>query len=407
MRAMEVRFYYDIVCPYAYLASRRVEAVAARAGASVRFVPVLLGGLFRHTGGTQRPADAMSAPKARLNLLDMQRQADVHDVPLRVPAAHPRRTVDAMRLLVAAGGARVPLTHELYRLYWVEGADVTDRAVLAAAARRHGVDPGVIDSPEARQGLFDTTAEAAARGAFGVPSFAVGDTLWWGQDRLHFVEEALGHAGPRKLRGQAAPGARLRFFHDFSSPWSYLASTQVEALAAGYGVEVEWTPILLGGLFREIGTPDVPLLAMTEARRHYVTRDLTDWARWWGVDFRFPSHFPLRTVLPLRVAIVEPATTGPLYEAAWAADRPIDDPAVLADVLRRHGFDAEDLMSRAEAAETKARLRENTDAARAAGACGVPTFEVRIGTAPPMLFWGQDRLDLVGRALEGWRPACG
>ena len=87
---------------------------------------------------------------------------------------------------------------------------------------------------------------------------------------------------------------RLRFFHDFSSPFSYLAATQIEDVAARHGLEVDWCPILLGALFREIGTPDVPLFEMNEAKRRYMGKDLTDWSQRWRVPFRFPDRFPIR-----------------------------------------------------------------------------------------------------------------
>lgn len=396
MPRMQVTFYFDVVCPYAYLASTRIEAIAARHGATVRWVPVLLGGLLRHVGGPDDPNTTLSAPRARLNLLDMQRWADRWGVPLTMPAGHPRRSVEAMRLLCAAPPATLPaLASALFAAYWVHGRDITDRAVLAEVAAPFGLDAARVDAPEVKQALFDTTAEAAAAGAFGVPAFVVGDTLYWGQDRLHFVERAL--RGP----------AHVRFFHDFASPFSYLASTQIERVAQAHGATLEWSPILLGGLFRAIGTPDVPLFAMNAAKRRYLARDLDDWARHWGVPFRFPSHFPLRTITPLRVAVAEPAVTPHLYRAAWAEDRPIDDEAVLCAVLAAAGFDPRDLLDRAATPAVKAALRDNTEAAAAAGACGVPSFEARIGDHAPILLWGQDRLGLLADVLEGWRPRAG
>jgi 2-hydroxychromene-2-carboxylate isomerase len=197
----------------------------------------------------------------------------------------------------------------------------------------------------------------------------------------------------------------VRFFHDFSSPFSYLAATQIERIVTAHGARLEWSPILLGGLFRQIGTPDVPLFAMSQAKQAYVGRDLRDWARWWGVDYGFPSHFPMRSILPLRVAIAEPATTLPLYRAAWGHDRRIDDVESISAVLTEAGFDAAALVAATADPSVKATLRANTEAAEVAGACGVPTFQVwsDAGVAP-LLVWGQDRLGLVQRMLDGWRP---
>ncbi|MCA9690209.1 MAG: 2-hydroxychromene-2-carboxylate isomerase [Myxococcales bacterium] len=408
---MELRFFYDVVCPYAYLASTRVEAMAARTGASVRWIPILLGGLFREVDAPTNPSALMNPAKARHNLLDMRRWADLWSVPLSMPAAHPRRTVAAMRLCVAADDATRPaLSQALFRAYWADGEDVADRAVLDRIARAHGLDPAVIDGDAAREGLFASTREAARAGAFGVPAFVVGEHLFWGQDRMHLVEAALG--GPVRSQLDGAPlrrdrsdRPRVRFFHDYASPFSYLAATQIDALAAARGLEVAWTPILLGALFRSIGTPDVPLFTMSENKRRYVARDLDDWARALGVPYQFPSRFPLRSVLPLRVTLVEPAAASHLYRAYWAEDQAIDDPETLAAVLTAAGFDAATLLERSQAPAIKAALRQNTEEAEAAAVFGVPTVEVSYPGAAPLLFWGQDRLTLAAAAMDGWIPA--
>ena len=403
---MDLTFVYDVVCPYAYLASTRVEALAARHGATLRWAPVLLGGIFRQIGTPDVPAAGWPRNKVLLGERDLLRQAERFGVPLVRPAAHPRRTVDAQRLLVAAPDALRPaLTHALYRAYWVEGRDVASLDVLGGIAREHGLDPAVITDPSVRQALVDQTAWAVGRGVFGVPSFLVGDTLQWGSDRLGFVEEALGGQpsalpGPRRPLGHQA---RLRFFHDVSSPFSYLASTQVARVAAEHHAHLEWVPILLGGLFRAIGTPDVPLFAMAAPRQAWFLQDLNRWAARWGVPFRFPSTFPVRSVLPLRVALCAPEVTPVLYRALWAEDRDIGHPDVLCGVLSAAGFDGPGLLAAAERPGVKAALRQNTEDAAALGACGVPSFLID----GDLLIWGQDRLDQVEAALDGWRPVAG
>jgi 2-hydroxychromene-2-carboxylate isomerase len=184
-----IELYYDIVCPYAYLASTQIEALAARAGATLEWKPILLGGVLQKIWAEGVPY--MNPNKARLNLLDLYRWADHWGVPLQMPAGHPRRSVDAMRLLVAAEPAQRPkLTHALYAAYFREGRDIAERSVLAeiggaALAAR-------IDEPAVKEELRTRTDEAVARGVFGVPTFIVGGQLFWGQDRLHFVEKALG-----------------------------------------------------------------------------------------------------------------------------------------------------------------------------------------------------------------------
>lgn len=395
---MVVDFFYDVVCPYAYVASERLPELCRRAGATLRWRPVLLGGMLRAVGSPDQPAMAMSAPKARLNLLDAPRQAGLAGVEMSWHPRHPVRTVDAMRLLVACRDEDRPaLSRRLYRAYWVDHLDVSDAGLLSALAEEFGVAPGFASDEAVKAGLRANTDEALALGAFGVPTIRVGDRFWWGADRLPMVAEALGM--PREEAPPAETGGTITFFHDVSSPFSYLASTQVEAVADRSGARVEWVPILLGGLFRSIGTPDVPLLAMAAARQKYVTTDLGDFARWWGVPFRFPSAFPFRSVTPQRVLVQEPRAARALYDGGWVHDRDLSDADVLRGLLDDAGFDGAALLDGAARPDVKAALIANTERAAQAGACGVPTFEVG-----GHLFWGQDRLFMVEQVLRGWVP---
>lgn len=185
-------FYYDVVCPFAYLASTQIEALAARAGVEIEWVPILLGGVFRAIGQADVPARAMPISKQHLNHLDMKRYATLYGVPLRLHPRHPLRTVEAMRLLhTVEGAARVALTHRLYHAHFAENRDISDKNVLAEIG-----DVSNIESPDIKQALRAATDRAVADGVFGVPSFVVEQNgkrvLFWGQDRMHFVEKALG-----------------------------------------------------------------------------------------------------------------------------------------------------------------------------------------------------------------------
>jgi 2-hydroxychromene-2-carboxylate isomerase len=188
------------------------------------------------------------------------------------------------------------------------------------------------------------------------------------------------------------------FYYDFSSPYAYLGSTQIERVAAAHGATVRWRPFLLGALFKAIGTPVVPIQATSEPKRRYLQRDVHDWAAYWGVDFAWPSRFPMRTVLPLRLVLAvdearRPALSHAIFRAYWVEDRDIADPAVLAPIA---GDDA--ALARAESDPgPKQALIGLTDEAVRAGLCGAPSFVVR-----GHLFWGQDRLQMVDRVLGGW-----
>ena len=194
---------------------------------------------------------------------------------------------------------------------------------------------------------------------------------------------------------------RLTFYYDFSSPWSYLGSTQVERVARDNGAEVEWRPILLGALFKAIGTAMVPLYEQSQARQRYQGRDLHHWADHWGVPFRFPSNFPTNSVTALRLVLAAgdadlPRLSHAIYRAYWADNQDITDREVLARLASTLGLDGPALVARTEDPTIKARLREYTDGAVARGVFGVPTFFVG-----ETMFFGQDRFDFVAAALRG------
>lgn len=403
-----VRFVYDVVCPFAYLAFRQLARI--RAHAEVELQPVLLGGLLRHVGAPDDPNTVMAPARAAANLRDIALWADLGSVTLKAPAGHPRRTLEAMRILSAAPpGNREAWTATLYEAYWQQGEDLADREVLKRVMAPHQIDvDATIDA--GRDSLRASTLAAFEAGAFGVPTFLGGPRMIWGQDRIGLLLRDLG--GKVALDAWASPPGRpartvtgLRFVHDVASPFSYLASTQIERIARAAGLEVQWSPILLGALFRAIGTPNVPLHAMNETRQAYARRDMLDWAQGWGVPLRFPSHFPLRSVLPLRASLVEPDCIHAVYRAAWEEDRRIDTPETLGRVLADAGFDADAILARVGDPEVKSALREHTERAQAEGICGVPSFVLTYDDGTTLRLWGQDRLVMLRAALEGWMPA--
>jgi 2-hydroxychromene-2-carboxylate isomerase len=401
---MRLEFFYDFSCPYAYLASTQVRALSERAGAELVYKPFLLGGVFKALGNAA-PMTPMSAPRARLNILDMQRWAEHWEVPLNMPPGHPNRTVIALRAALASDDlARA--SHALFSAYWVDARDLSDPGVVADALGRAGFDGSALvqraEAPEIKQQLFERTEEAVRRGLFGAPTFFVdGGERLWGQDRLDFVASALGLPDPPAPQGPLVV-SELEFWFDFSSPFAYLASTQMQALSARTGARVVWRPFLLGGLFRAIGTPDVPLLGFAAPKQSFQHEDMQRFARRYRVPFAFPTRFPLRTVLPLRVVLLAgdraAALTRALFHAAWADDSDISDPAVVQRICEQAGADPE-LVRRAEEPEAKELLKQTTDEAAARGLCGAPSFVVG-----ESVFWGQDRLLFAEKALRGWRP---
>jgi 2-hydroxychromene-2-carboxylate isomerase len=200
----QLEFFYDLVSPYSYLASTRVEEVARRAGAEVRFRPFLLGGVLKATGNH---APVETPAKFRYVVVDTGRWARRLGVPFAFPATFPFSTVLAMRCALAAEarGKLVPFTHAAYRAAWAEGRDLSSPDVLAAVATSVGLEgPALVAAaPEFKAALVAQTEEAVRRGAFGAPTFFLGDELYVGNDRLDLVEEALRRASTPGAAGGA------------------------------------------------------------------------------------------------------------------------------------------------------------------------------------------------------------
>ena len=419
-----LELWFDFSCPYAYLASRR----ALRLALPVDWRPMLLGGVFRGSGAGDGPMATLSPQKAAHNVHDMHRWADIFGEPFRLPPSHPMRTVLALRTLLALPRASWPAAIEaIYAAYWQRGEDVSRAEVIAQALHGAGIGDDVIaaavaraDDPAIKEELRQRTDEAIALGIFGAPAWVLRDRgaplLIWGQDRMPWVEAMLAGwqlagpppGGPRPFAPtvHAAAGKTLDVYFDVASPFAYLGLTQLPGLAA-MGATPRLVPILLGALFRDIKQADVPLFAMPPAKQRYIGLDVHRWAAWWGVPFDFPRKFPQRTVAAQRLCLLA-ADAGiesgmqlatALARAMWAEQRDLEDPATLRAVVTAAGMPA-DWVDRTAEPAIKARLADNTAAARDAGVFGVPTYVVD----GKHLFWGQDRLDLVGRALAGWTP---
>jgi 2-hydroxychromene-2-carboxylate isomerase len=199
--------------------------------------------------------------------------------------------------------------------------------------------------------------------------------------------------------------ATCEFFYDFSSPFAYLGATQVQRVCGEH--DVVWRPFLLGALFNEIGTPTVPLATFPAAKAQLAMKDQFRWAEHWGVRFEFPEQFPQKSVTALRLALQAPesirgALSLSLFELMWVHNGDLNDETALRAIVERHGLDAQDLLSGTQNPEIKAKLKENTDEAVRRGICGAPSFVVG-----DLVFWGQDRLDFVRKALDGWIPVRG
>jgi 2-hydroxychromene-2-carboxylate isomerase len=457
-------FNYDISCPFAYIASTRVKVLADRTNAKLVYRPVLLGAIYRATAAPQGAAgsasDQFNPTKKAVTAQSMQRTLKRYKIKYSPPPEHPRKSVNALRLLycVPDGHERRILTDRLFAAYWANREDITNTEVLLKIAKETGISSASsltkksFASAEARKELETATAEAVERGAFGVPGFWIPEArsidvsgevkegrFYWGQDRMHLVEATLlslgndGHVSgiatfmPRCIpydQSQLSRKVKLEFWYDFSSPWAFLGYTQLPRLQRVFGanLEIVMKPFLLGILFREIGAPNMPMLAVSPAKAAWSRQDHKDWVLYWNavntsqgnkdkeIAFQWADVFPIRTPTVLRVAIVEPATVPLLYSACWELNANVSDESILIDLLDKAGYRGAELVARANAPAIKNKLRENTAAAKAAGICGVPTYRVihqdRNGQWLPRggLVWGQDETNVVEDLIAGWDP---
>jgi len=402
--AKSLEFWFDYTCPFAYLGSTQASALAVRMNVTLDYRPLLLGGVFRAVGQEQNLAGALGAAKAAHNAMDMQRWARRFGVELRMSPNHPMRSVEALRATLATK-IDPKVIDGFYRAYWVENRDIADRDVVADVVGRAGHDAqavlAAINTQAIKDDLKKRTDEGIAHGMFGVPTWIVdGEHLYWGQDRMMFVEGR----DPTDVKGPPrAPAATkqktLEVFWDFSSPFAYLGCAQVEALAKRTNAALRWRPILLGGLFRSIGTPDVPLATFSQVKQRHIMKDIDRWAAYWGMPFKFPSRFPMNTVKALRTYLALPQDRRSAYQSAafrafWADDRDIGGDDVLVSCVGDEAI-AKEALARASSDAVKGELRANTEEAAKRGVFGVPTFIV----GGDDLYWGQDRLELVESAL--------
>lgn len=199
----KVEFYYDLVSPYSYLAFGEVSRICREHGAELTLRPMLLGAVHKSVG---LQAPIATEAKARYQAKDVRRWAEHYGRPMRFPDPFPFRTLKTMRaaMFFGVGGELEAFTREAFTLYWEEGGapkgrdEADEDGPVSEVARRMGADPEEVlrgaSDPRAKEALRAATAEAVERGVFGAPAFFVGGEMFFGNDRLHFVEGALGRS---------------------------------------------------------------------------------------------------------------------------------------------------------------------------------------------------------------------
>jgi 2-hydroxychromene-2-carboxylate isomerase len=199
---VEPLFWFDFGSPNAYLAHRVLPAVEARTGIRFRYVPVLLGGLFKLTGN-RAPMLAYAEVPAKLayERREMERFIARHGLTrFRMNPHFPVNTLALMRGAVAAEaeGLLAPYTEAMFHFMWEEPRKLDDPAMLAATLEEAGLPAALLleraADREIKDRLAANTQAAYEQGAFGIPSFLVGGELWFGKDKLPDVEEAIAAA---------------------------------------------------------------------------------------------------------------------------------------------------------------------------------------------------------------------
>ncbi|SER92917.1 2-hydroxychromene-2-carboxylate isomerase [Halopseudomonas bauzanensis] len=193
----KVEFYFDVGSPASYLAWTQITGLAQRHDAELAYKPMLLGGVFKATGNS---SPATVPAKGRYTREDFQRYARRYAVPFQQNPFFPINTMQLMRGAAAYLGTDrfVPYVNAVFQAIWVDQQDMGNPEVVAAVLSRHGFDMAElqqkINDPVVKDQLRQITEEAIERGVFGAPTFFAGDEMFFGQDRLEFVEEALSRA---------------------------------------------------------------------------------------------------------------------------------------------------------------------------------------------------------------------
>ncbi|RON16384.1 2-hydroxychromene-2-carboxylate isomerase [Pseudomonas frederiksbergensis] len=191
-----VEFFFDLGSPATYLAYTQLPKICKQTDSQLIYRPMLLGGVFKATGN----ASPITVPaKGRYMFQDLDRYAERYGVQLKFNPHFPINTLMLMRAVMG-----MQLRHSerfqafidcLFHALWVEGCSLDDPATVVAVLTQNGFDPNEVlaltADEDVKAALKKNTEEAVQRGVFGAPSMFVGDQLFFGQDRLDFVLEAL------------------------------------------------------------------------------------------------------------------------------------------------------------------------------------------------------------------------
>ena len=191
-----VDFFFDVGSPSSYLAWTQLPGLCASHGAELVYRPMLLGGVYQATGNA---SPATIPVKGRYTQMDYERHARRYGVPFQGNPHFPVITLFLMRAVTGIQLRRPEQLQQLlacvFKALWIDALNLNDAQLTARILTEGGFDPAEIDrltqDPETKAALKSTTQEAVERGVFGAPTLFVGDQMFFGQDRMDFVREAL------------------------------------------------------------------------------------------------------------------------------------------------------------------------------------------------------------------------
>ena len=189
-----VEFYFDYGSPYSYVAHTRLPEMLRRTGGEARYRIMLLGGIFQLTGNASPAMNPLKWPNTQRDLV---RYVGKYQVPFRRNPHFPVNTLKAMRgaVVAEAQGFLPRYSEALFTAMWHDGEKIDDDDVLSRVLSAAGIDAAAVLSrigdDAVKQTLKSYTEAAVKRGVFGAPTFFVADEMFFGQDRLEFVEDAL------------------------------------------------------------------------------------------------------------------------------------------------------------------------------------------------------------------------
>ena len=196
---------------------------------------------------------------------------------------------------------------------------------------------------------------------------------------------------------------KVEFFFDCSSPWTYLAFSQIEGLCDRYGAELIWKPILVGGIFNTINQSVYEQRANpVPAKARYYQKDMQDWARFQGIQIGAPPVFPVNSVKAMRgvfVAMEEDKVSAyvqKVFFSYWTELKDISQDEVLEEILAEVGIPAEKYFQKISEQVYKDKLKNNTDELMRRGGFGSPTFFIDESD----MYFGNDRLVLIEEKLK-------